>query len=346
MKKVILVISFLILLGACYGCSNEYQPIVEAREEECFLYAATWGGKIIRYDVLAKKASVACPDPQCAHGKDCLVTLIDRLTVSDDYLLYVRGEMSGDAYCYNLRSGTIDKIISAAQASTLYLIDKTVYFSASQYEYNDDGSLRGEVWNVYKYVINSKQLTKISDEALATSVRVTRHTEDTLIWRGDDNTRFSSDYDFKNIVNNLPSQPQTFDGYVYNAETHNHDGMYIYKVVRNSILNSTMETVQDGILSFRWDNPDSPKRLIYMPLGEEALYSVDLATLKKQKLCDIPNGISITDIFAVEGNDYVVGDYIAFYVHNASEEDEEAKLTSESLMFVNVTSGEFFIITP
>lgn len=345
MKRFLTTFLCFFVIIICCSCSVD-PPIIDDAGEERFLYAATWGGRIIRYDVIDRRASVACPDPQCKHGEDCPVTLVERLTVSDDYLLYVHGELAGDVYCYNLRLGTIDKIISVAQASALYLINKTVYFSASQYEYNDDGSIRGEVWNVYKYDIDSKQLTRLNDEALAASVSVERHTEDTIIWKSMDKTRFSSDYDFKNIIANLPPQPQVVGDYTYKAASHYHEGMYIYKVERSNNIDNTTELVQDRILSFRWDNPKSPKRMIYIPLNEDALYSIDLTTMNNSKLCDIPKGTSVTDIFVVQGNDYMVGNFIAFHVYSTGSKDDEEKLTSESLMFVNVTNGEHFIITP
>lgn len=349
MKKVLLSLFLILSLIICCGCSDDKPPVIDNDEnfgEQRFLYATTWGGRLIRYDVVDKKATVACPNPQCNHDGNCLVTKIDRLTVSDDYLLYVRGEFAGDIYCYDIKAGKIDKIHSAAQSSALYLINKTVFFSASQYEYNEDGSLKSEVWNVYKYDIVSENLTKINDTPIAASVRVIRHTDDTIIWRGEGTIRFSTDYDFNVIEENLPSQPQVVGEYIYRAGSHYHDGNYIYKMDRSNDSGDITETIQDGMLSFRWDNPDDPERLIYYPLAEKAIYSIDLDTLENKKLCDIPNGISLTDIFVVEGNDYRVGNYIALYVHNSGEEDEESKLTSESLMFVDVTTGEYFIITP
>ena len=173
MKKVLLSLFLVLSLIICCGCSDDKPPVIDNDEnfgEQRFLYAATWGGRLIRYDVVDKKATVACPDPQCNHDDNCLVTKIDRLTVSDDYLLYVRGEFAGDIYCYDIKAGKIDKIHSAAQSSALYLINDTVFFSASQYEYNEDGSLKSEVWNVYKYDIVSKNLAKINDTPIAASV--------------------------------------------------------------------------------------------------------------------------------------------------------------------------------
>ncbi len=347
-KKISILICLLSIILWCCGCKND--TIVDSGETDGrFMYAATWGGRLIRYDVVSKKATIACPDPLCAHGEDCLVTNIDRLTVMGDYLCLVRGEFEGDVYLYDIKQGTIVKILDASQATNSYMIGNNIYFSASQYEYADDGSLSAEVWHVYQYDVATSNLKKISQNALASSVTAISHDDHSIIWEDNDGRRFSSDYNFQNIVDNVPASDMKVGEYAYSVVTHYHDGTYIFKIERTNVKADITETLQDGVMSFRWDVPQNPQGLIYIPSShsdENSLFYIDINTNEKRKLCDIPSGVSVSDIFVVEGNEFIVGDYIAFYVHKSGESNEEEIMNSESMMFVNIKTGDNFIITP
>ena len=86
-----------------------------ANPEERFIYSYRNYGTLIRYDIIDKKATIACPDPLCEHGKDCPVTNIFTAYVSKDYIMYGKlenGLLGGyTIYCYDLINGIVSKIL-------------------------------------------------------------------------------------------------------------------------------------------------------------------------------------------------------------------------------------------
>ena len=156
MRKIISLLIVLTLLMLS-GCKNtpDTSWVPEGEETERFVYSSRMYGQLIRYDIIDRKATIACPDPMCKHGSDCLVTNIFASYVGDGYILYVRmqnGLLSGmSMYSLNLNNGSITKIVDCPRFQRVTFINDFAVFTGSRVIYNDDVSVKGQVWDVYKY---------------------------------------------------------------------------------------------------------------------------------------------------------------------------------------------------
>lgn len=355
-KKMTALILILLATSIIWGCKKSPDPDINMEVTgDRFVYAAKMYGKLIRYDVIDKKATVFCPDPLCNHDKkDCLATNIFTAHVGNGYIMYGRledGILGGNTiYCYDLKNGTISKVMDCPRYQEIAFIKDDAYFSASHVEYDDNGKPKGEVWDVYRYTMASKELVKINEESLGNGVKVEDYTESRIVWfdfggSGD----FSTDYNFQNQA------PETYElktgNHIYDIQTnYNEDGSFTHSIYRKEIDSDNWEEVVTGIFSYRLDNIDDPKGIVYNVNADNewnSVYYIQLSDLSTKRLGTVPNGYTLTidGVYPEIGTTLYANGYIGIYVSKEGADHSEAH-NGNTLWFVNKDNGDNFIVTP
>ncbi len=361
MRKVITIL-FLVLLmiTVLCGCDNNTKhpddPDLFGNTEDRFVYVAKMYGKLIRYDVVDKKAVIACPDPLCRHDTiSCLATNIYTAYVGHDYIMYGRledGLLGGyTIYCYDLKGGTISKVLDCPGYQEIKFINNAAYFSASHVEYDDDGKPKGAVWDVYRYTMASKELVKINDESLGSAVNVQSYTKDQILWCDHEGagSYFTTDYNYKDQA------PATYElktgNYVYDIKpNHKDDGSFTYTIYRKETNTDNWEEVVAGIFSYRLDNMDDPKGIVYNinEKGEwNSIYYKQLSDLSTRKIGTVPKGYTLTNegVYPEIGTTFYASGYIGIYVSKDNADHSESH-NGNTVWFVNIDNGDNFIVTP
>ena len=360
-KGITIVLLVSLMMTMLWGCGKTTKdPIgdldLSGDVENRFVYAAKMYGKLIRYDVVDKKAVVACPDPLCGHDtKSCLATNIYTAHVGNDYIMYGRledGLLGGDTiYCYDLKRGTISKVMDCPRYQEIAFIKDAAYFSASHVEYDDDGKPQGEVWDVYRYTMASKELVKINDESLGNEVVVEDYTDRQIVWFdfGGSGSYFTTDYNFKNQA---PTTNELKIGnYIYDIKTnYNEDDSFTHSIHRKEINTENWEEVVTGIFSYRLDNIDDPKGIVYNinEKGEwNSIYYKQLSDLSTRKIGTVPKGYTLTNdgVYPEMGTTFYAGGYIGIYVSKDNADHSESH-NGQTVWFVNIDNGDNFIVTP
>lgn len=362
-KKITVFIFILLMVLILGGCKKK--PNLDINMEftgDRFVYAAKMYGKLIRYDVVDKKAVVACPDPLCGHDtKSCLATNIFTAYVGNDYIMYGRlenGILGGNTiYCFDLKNGTISKVLDCPRYQEIGFIDGDAYFSASHVEYDDDGKPKGEVWDVYRYSMASKELIIINDESLGSGVKVEDHTENRIVWFDYEasDCYFSTDYNFKNRA------PETYElktgNYIYDIKTNYHeDGSFTHSIYRKEIDTGkeidtdNWEEVVSGIFSYRLDNMDDPMGIVYnINVDDEwnSIYYKQLSDLSTRKIGTVPKGYTLTSdgVYPEIGTTFYTNGYIGIYVYKTGADHSEAH-NGNTVWFINKDTGDNFLVTP
>lgn len=73
---------------------------------------------------------------------------------------------------------------------------------------------------------------------------------------------------------------------------------------------------------------------------------MDYDTFEIRKLCDLPEGMAAFDLYTEQGSKRCLENYVGIYVNADGISYEEAALTSESMMFIDIDTGEYFVLTP
>lgn len=358
-KKITLLLLLSLIISALWGCGNK-SPTGDLDFPEItgdrFVYAVKMYGKLIRYDVIDKKAVIACPDPLCRHDTtSCLVTNIFTAYVSHDYIMYGRleeGILGGyTIYCYDLKNGIISQLLDCPGYQSVTFIKEAAYFSASHVEYDGDGKPKGSVWDVYRYTMKSKELVKLNEEGLGSAVSVETYTDNQILWWDCDGSGsyFTTDYNFKNQT------PATYElrtgDYVYDFKTiYGEDGTFTHTICRKKTKSDNWEEVVAGIFSYRLDNADDPKGIVYN-INEksewDSIYYKKLSDLSVRKIGTVPKGYTLTNngVYPEIGTSFYADGYIGIYVSKNSAKHSDTH-NGNTVWFVNVDTGDNFVLTP
>ena len=360
MRKIIIVLLLAaFMMNMLWGCQkpSDFDDMDTESTDERFIYSSRMYGILIRYDIIDKKAVIACPDPLCKHRKDCPVTNIYTSYVSKDYIMYGKledGLLSGKTiYCYDLKNGTIVKVLECPRYQDITFIQDAAYFSASHVTYNADGSSQGEVWDVYRYNLSSHELIKLNDEDLVSEVCVENYTKDQIVWfdfhkmTGFD--YFSTDYDFHNIApanRNLKIENYDYEISSYYGE----DGALLYGISRMESSTGVSEEVLKGVASYRLDNIDDPRGIVYNTYQNDdgrTIFYKQLSDLTVKELCRIPDDYSLSgdEIYPNIGTTLYAGGYIGIYVLSKDAEHSEYH-SGNTMLFVNIKTGDTFVLAP
>lgn len=351
-----LLLLALIILNILSGCVQPFDVELDVSGER-FLYSCRMYGKIIRYDVVDKKAVLACPDPLCKHRKDCPVTNVFTAYVSDNYIMYGKlynGLLGGyTILCYDLKAGKISKVLECPEYQEIAFINESAYFSASHVEYNDDGSPKGQVWDVYKYTMSSNDLIKLNEEGLMGPISVADYTEDKIVWFKFQNVSgdgyFSTDYNFKN--QSAERNDWILGNYAYDfIFDHNSDSSFLMNIQREEITTGKVENVITGALSYRLDNINNPKGIVYNTHHNDdgrSIYYTNLSDLDTKIIGTIPEGYSLTGeaLFPNFGTTLYINGYIGVYVKKDTADHSEEH-NGNTMFFVNIKNGDNFILAP
>lgn len=357
MKNFLIFLVTSILLVFLTGCNNFSKDIWtpdDDIEDTRFIYSYNMYGKLMRYDIVDKKAVVACPDPMCDHTtKSCMVSnLFTAYQGKDCFILgrFENGALGGNTlYYYNIKSGEIIKILDCPRYQEVGFIDDFALFSASHAIYNDDGSPNGEVWDVYKYVMSTNTLTKINKESLNYPIAVESYTSDAILWFDYDAhaemTYFTTDYNFENKQNSECILP--IGDYVYNIDTvYANDHSYTFEITRENSESGEKQEVIADIWSYRLDNINDPHGIVYtLENDNSAIYYVSFSDLSRKKLCDIPKGYKMGHnlAFPDSGVSLYAGGYVGIHIAKENADHSESE-KSNIMLFVNVDNLDSFII--
>lgn len=353
MKKWLFFIIVLLLVSQLCGCSNVPENIPNDLSSNRFIYSAKWFGRLICYDLIDKKASVACPDPLCEHGADCPVSEIQWYYISGDNIAFIKygsGQSSNTAnelFLYDLKAGNIELVKSSPNIGMATIAKHFIYFSSTYMEYDENGKPVGNIWEIFRYDINTKELKKLNSESIADRHYVYYFTDELLYWT-DDNIYYTTNYDYENNKNVDPVIKK--GDTVITLETDFSDPYSTFSwIVGRKLSNGETETVVSGVYSFGDDNPEEPKGMIfnsYHHNNGNTIFYMDYNTFEIRKLCDLPEGIAAFDLYTEQGSKRCLGNYVGIYVNADGISYEEAALTSESIMFIDINTGEYFVLTP
>lgn len=359
MKKVLVLILSIVAI-VMSGCSqqDDISWIPEELDSERFVYSSRMYGQLIRYDIVEKKATVACPDPMCKHESDCLVTNIMFSYVGDGYVIYGRmdnGILGGySMYSFDLKGGVITKILECPRFQSVTFIQDFAIFTASRVVYDEDGRAKGEVWDVYKYYMDRNELITINREGLNGELTVVDYTDENIIWldyyASSGYSCFKTDYNFDNMT---PTDYITrIDQYDYEiTDSYSDDGSLTFNISRKNINNGVIEQLLTDVTSYRLDNTNEPRGIVYNSYtedgGNDVIRYIDLTDLTKKKLADLPQGYTFTDdiVFPNTGTSLYANGYVGIYVTYSDHGHADAH-NSNTVFFVNIDSGDSFIITP
>lgn len=356
MKKIIILILCIctILLSSCNkskGASEQTNNGNDIHGE--MLYYATWNDRIVRFDIMNKRASVACPDPLCDHKDiDCPVMAIDKLSVQGNYLYFVKGNTNIDfkVYCYDLLNGIIYEITECVDSTVPIMINEKSYFCAAYYEYDDDGNVIRELWDMYRYNPITKELNKLSTDPWPGMIYLDSYDESRITWNcdtGGDPLYFSTDYDFMNILYidysdmdfSLDAGDYSIEGQiVWDAGTWSET---LFKVDKTT---GERSMIIDGVATSRYCEIGDTFGYLYNTYFHSndgnTLYFLDCSTFSIRKIATVPDGYSIVDVFVEYGNEMQCGDYVGIRVTNI-----ESDVYSNSMWIINLRTGENFVIS-
>ena len=357
-KKILFIILLSFIMSILCSCNQSSDLDMNfANPEERFIYSYRNYGTLIRYDIIDKKATIACPDPLCEHGKDCPVTNIFTAYVSKDYIMYGKlenGLLGGyTIYCYDLTNGVVSKVLECPRYQDIVFIKDAAYFSASRVEYNEDGSPDGEVWDVYRYTMASQDLAKLNAESLVSEVLVDHYSEDQIVWwdihEFSGSSYFSTDYDFQNLT---PANGDSIIGdYTYHFAYHyGEDGSLKHDITRTEMSTGTIENVVTGGASYRLDNIDNPKGVVYNTYENDdgrTIYYKSLSDLNEKVLCRIPDEYALSgdEVYPNAGTTLYAGGYIGIYVY-PKDADHSEYHSGDTMLFVHIDTGDMFVLSP
>lgn len=349
MKKIVIALIVIITLLTLLGCSSEYK-IIEG--DTNFIYSAHWQGQLIKYDLANKKATIACPDPMCEHGEDCLVSNVsDDICVSEDYIMFKSGAWAQALYCYDLKKGVIEKVMDYTSCQSVGIYDNFAFFSAAHMIYDDEGKPIRKEWYPYKYDMAKKKLTKLSDKPLNTEKGILPFgiDDNKILWRDGNGETFATDFNFNE--KSWEYTPMLIGDYIYsnNAE-YQEDGSFYWNFSRTHISDGTVEEVIHAAFSYRLDNDDNPTGILFNTFHNgsdgNTLYRVKFDDLSVEELCDIPDGYLLSELYTAFGSRLYSGDYVGVYVHPENAEESNFENLGDTMLFVNVKTKEYFILAP
>ncbi len=333
-------VSVLCLVGCTAGAA------LPDTEDEVCVYSAQWFGRLIRYDLVNKKASVVCPEPACEH-KDCPASSVDKYYVGNEHIVLMKNNgYSSAVYCYYINKGEFVKIMECAHTQLPIIGGSCTYFSAAYIEYAEGHKPLGRRWHVYKYDMENGELTTLTQEPLtvAEGPRPRKINEASILWE-DENGYYTTDLQYRNAQSADYNSGMLGDYEYIFEKVRCEDSVYRFNISAKNRVTGEVRDVLKGAHSYRLDFYDDPKGAVFTEytIGEPVteLHYVSFDTLERKKLCTVPEGYSIMQVFTADNERRYIGDYVGVYIKSLDNKSNH----SEKMMFVNVKTGESFIIS-
>ena len=348
----------LLMINLLWGCAEDPPDIPSDLSTERFVYSSRMYGELIRYDVIDKKAVIACPDPLCEHGSDCPVTRIFASYIGDNYVMYGRldnGLLGGNTiYCYDLKAGNITKVLDCTQFQQITLIDDVAYFSAAHIEYDEDNTPTASVWDAYRYVMSEHQLIKLNETSFANPLVVEGYTDTQLTWRfygRSDVQYFTTDYDFQDQTPLEDYDNTRIGNYSYDIiPVYEEEVGSTWTIRRTEITTGASEELVTRIESYRLDNINDPKGIVYNTCQNDdgrSVFYLSLSDLSTRVIGTIPEGYTLTgdELYPNTGTALYANGYVGIYVMAEDAENSELH-NGNSMLFIHIDTGDSFILTP
>ncbi|MBQ8862424.1 MAG: hypothetical protein IJ021_06780 [Clostridia bacterium] len=358
MKKIISLILITLLMFSFVSCKDNNE--ISEYKNDRYIYAivpTTEGYKtLIKFDVVEKTAVTACPDPLCEHGRSCPVSGMSNCSVTDNCIYIERGDISTgkSVYVYDLAKNEISLFVKCKQISTPQKgPNGLVYFTISQIEYNDEGLAEKEIFHLYCRNEKTGELKRLTTEPLAGFAHLPNYAEDKLIWTlSGEPGYWSTDIDFQNRQPyEIPRADYMFEFDTIYTNTLRHE---VYRI--NNITGEKSLIFKDAA-SFRYlGNYPNYYAALYKPMvavgeDEELEYIhtgeiayIDLYDTSKTFIWDVPEDISVPNIYNEVRNPRRVNDYHGFDCQQY-ETDEQGNLYQlHGIFVVNPTTKEAFPI--
>ena len=356
-KRVLLLVLILSIFCSCF-CACGDTPDDGDNDSVCYMYELTADHVLKRFDLVTRKTTVACPDPLCEHGENCPVNGISYLEYTSEQRIYFSKAWDTQLYCYDIDTGTIELIFTAeGQIShRLKAVDGVIYFSASTYQRDTNGTLKKEVWDVYAYFQDTRQVqkqneTSFADAPILVRVSQTQEQQTKLAWKMAD-TYFETDMQFQNRqeLEKAPPTMQNQNGfyqYTFATRPSAANGKMVYDLLRQNLETKETETLVADVATFRAirDERETLIGFIYnLDADREEYRSVYLVLFSDStptKLFTLPSGYSTGPIYADYGSSLQKGDYVGFHVRK----EDDPEFGNWSLYVVDLRTKEGFFIT-
>lgn len=375
MRKIICIVLAVctVFLASCKG--DEPQNESDFKNDR-YIYTVLGegnfdGGLLKRYDLIEKKVSIVCPDPLCEHDEECFARGVIGYSVTDKYLFIERGSAfeGMTLYIYDISNNTVAPLIDGTQLGEVFMADRYAFFSIGNYEYDDKGVLKGEVFYAYRYDTVKKKLERVGDTPVGGYIRMLHYDENEIYW-SDDTGLYITDYDFmkirdwsykerdeffilKNTKNGnrleteYGAKPESDlpvgGGDLHLIKFHNENTGENREFYANGVR-FTNQNTRAGIIyrpaKYAVENVDG--RDMLMPQTANKLVYVNLYDPSETMEWNIPNGISL-NVAARSGTCWYVGNYTTFEIYIYVEEDGKEYFYS-GLYVIDLKTGEAFTI--
>lgn len=370
MKKfisIILILATLILsLTSCKGEKPPESTFVNDR----FIFQLD-NYVLKRYDLVSRTVSVACPDPLCEHGEDCIMSKVGSATITDKYVFISRNWLPAISnmgyYVYDIEKNTIELMHETIGSEHMYVAGDYAYFSDREPVYDDTGLLIERVWYMYRYDLKAKKLEKISAEPVSGIARIVTSTENEIYWRldGTGDEYYITDYNFENRREwsykeyiEYCEQINTVDGYALDSTYGVSPEGAIGSARRIELTDKdgNKELIAEYSNGLRWDNLEKRTGFIYqtgnfIPNEEDVLefkpgnklIYISLTDRSRVFEIDIPEYTNMK-IMGFQGCRHYVGEYTSLEATIVKYDENGEKYLHNGIFVLNTKTGENFFI--
>ena len=369
MKKfisIILILATLILsLTSCKGEEPPESTFVNDR----FIFQLD-NNVLKRYDLVSRTVSVACPDPLCEHGEDCIMSKVGSATITDKYVFVSRNWRPAISnmgyYVYDIEKNTIELMHETIGSTHIYVVGNYAYFSCREPVYDDTGLLIERVWYMYRYDLKAKKLEKISAEPVSGIAQIVTSTESEIYWRFDGTgvEYYITDYNFENRREwshkeylEYCEQKNTVSGYTLEDDWIHPEGT-IGSGMKIELIDSdgNKELIAEYSNGLRWDNIENRTGFIYQTgdfipneegalefkVGDKLVY-ISLTDRNRVFEIDIPENVSVK-ITGFQGCRHYVGEYTSLEATIVKYDENGEKYLHNGIFVLNTKTGENFFI--
>ena len=369
MKKfisIILILATLILsLTSCKGEEPPESTFVNDR----FIFQLD-NNVLKRYDLVSRTVSVACPDPLCEHGEDCIMSKVGSATITDKYVFVSRNWRPAISnmgyYVYDIEKNTIELMHETIGSTHIYVVGNYAYFSCREPVYDDTGLLIERVWYMYRYDLKAKKLEKISAEPVSGIAQIVTSTESEIYWRFDGTgvEYYITDYNFENKREwshkeylEYCEQKNTVSGYTLEDDWIHPEGT-IGSGMKIELIDSdgNKELIAEYSNGLRWDNIENRTGFIYQTgdfipneegvlefkVGDKLVY-ISLTDRSKRYEIDLPENTSVK-ITGFQGCRHYVGKYTSLEATIVKYDENGEKYLHNGIFVLNTKTGENFFI--
>ncbi len=370
MKKILTLILILAMLSLSLTSCKGEEPPENNFVNDRFIFQLD-NNVLKRYDLVSRTVSVACPDPLCEHGEDCIMSKVGSATITDKYVFISRNWRPAISnmgyYIYDIEKNTIELMHETIGSEHMYVAGKYAYFSCREPVYDDTGMLIERVWYMYRYDLKAKKMEKLSAEPVSGIARIVTFTENEIYWRFDGTgvEYYITDYNFENKREwshkeylEYCEQKNTVGGYTLEDDWIHSEGT-IGSGMKIELIdsNGNKELIAEYSNGLRWDNLENRTGFMYMPgdfipnedgipaftPDDDKIIYISLIDRTKRYEIDLPENVWVK-IVGFQGCRHYAQEYTSLEATMVKYDENGEKYIQLGIFVLNTQTGENFFI--